>query len=82
MPATDKEILIRQSILMEEMGKRLITMEEKVTKIHETQIGVTTTELAVQKEKIGRLEKIVYGLIGIIAAEIISIIFLWITPKH
>jgi cell division protein FtsL len=78
----DKEILIRQSILMEEMGKRVIDMEGKVNKIYDIQIGITASELAVHKEKIGRLEKIVYGLITIIAVQVISIILLWIQPKH
>jgi len=80
--ADDKEILIRQTILMEEMGKRVVDMEIKVGKIYETQIGTTASELAVNKEKIGRLEKIVYGAIAFIIVNLVSLVVLWIQQKH
>lgn len=80
--ADDKEILIRQTILMEEMGKRVVDMEIKVGKIYETQIGTTASELAVNKEKISRLEKIVYGAIAFIIINLVSLAVLWIQQKH
>jgi cell division protein FtsL len=80
--ADDKEILIRQTILMEEMGKRVVDMEAKVNKIYDTQIGVTASELAVNKEKISRLEKIVYGAIAFIIVNLVSLVVLWIQQKH
>lgn len=80
--ADDKEILIRQTILMEEMGKRVVDMEIKVGKIYETQIGTTASELAVNKEKISRLEKIVYGAIAFIIVNLVSLVILWIQQKR
>ena len=78
----DKEIIIRQTVLMEEMGKRIINIEVKVDKINETQLGKTEARLAVSEEKVNRLERIVYGAVAFIIIELISIIMLWIQPKH
>lgn len=78
----DKEILIRQTVLMEEMGKRIIDIEGKVDRINETHLGKTESRLAVSEEKVNRLEKLVYGAVAVIIVNLISIIFLWMQPKH
>jgi len=78
----DKEILIRQTVLMEETVKRVITIEGKVDSISQTQLSKTETRLAVSEEKVSRLEKIIYGALAAIMIELISILFLWMQPKH
>lgn len=78
----DKEILIRQTVLMEKMGEQMEQMMEDVKEIKNNFNGhiiKTESRLAVMEEKIGRMEKIIYGSIAAIGGLIIAIIKLWLT---
>lgn len=73
----DKEILIRQTVLMETMSKQITVMGDDLKDLKENSNG-HTTRTAVLEEKVSRLEKIVYGAIAVIAAQFVSIIILWL----
>jgi hypothetical protein len=73
----DKEILIRQTVLMETMSKQITAMGEDIKEMKENSNG-HSTKTAVLEEKVTRLEKIVYGALGVIIAQIISIVILWL----
>lgn len=73
----DKEILIRQTVLMETMSKQMTAMGEDIKEVKENSNG-HATKTAVLEEKVSRLEKIVYGALGVIFAETVSIIILWL----
>lgn len=73
----DKEILIRQTVLMETMSKQMTAMGEDIKEVKKNSNG-HATKTAVLEEKVSRLEKIVYGALGVIFAETVSIIILWL----
>lgn len=73
----DKEILIRQTVLIETISKQITMMGEDIKEVKEHGNG-HATKTAVLEEKVTRLEKIVYGALGVIIAQIISIVVLWL----
>ena len=74
----DREILIRQTVLLEEIGKKVTAVETKVNSMNDGHVMKTESRLAVLEEKNDRLEKVVYGSIAIITVQLISLIFLWL----
>lgn len=61
----DKELLIRQSVLLEEIGKKIDSMEKKID------------SYPVYKEKTRRLENIVYGSVAFIIIQLVAEL-LWV----
>ena len=74
----DKELLIRLTVLVEQMGQKVAGIENKVNTLNDIHLMKTESRLAVGEEKVSRLEKIVYGSIGLILAEGVTILFLWL----
>lgn len=78
----DKELLIRQSVLLEAVVKKVDAIETKIDDINDDQIRQLDKSLGIVQEKVGRLEKVIYGAIAIIFAQTIALIFLWIQHKN
>lgn len=74
----DKEILIRQSVLLEKIGEKVNMIEASVNAMKDGHIMKTESRCAVMEEKIGRMEKIIYTLGALLAGTIISSVTLWI----
>lgn len=74
----DREILIRQTVLLEEIGKKVTAVETKVNGMNDGHVMKTESRLAVLEEKNTRLEKIVYGSIAVILGQALSLIILWL----
>lgn len=77
----DKELLIRQTVLLEEIGKKVSAIEGKVNALNDGEVRELGTEQAVTKEKVRRLESIVYGALAAIFALVASVIKLWLQQK-
>lgn len=78
----DKELLIRQSVLLEAVIKKVDIIENKIDDINDDQIRQLDKSLGIIQEKVGRLEKIIYGAIAVIFAQTIGIILIWIQHKN
>lgn len=78
----DREILIRSTVLMEGFATKLDSIEKKVDRMSEDNVRKLEQEVAIQKEKLTRMEKIVYGTVAAIIANLIGIVFIWITRKN
>lgn len=78
----DKELLIRQSVLLEAVVKKVDTIEVKIDNINDEQIRTLDKGQGILVEKVSRLEKIIYGLIAIALTEGIAIISSWIQHKN
>lgn len=78
----DKELLIRQSVLLEAVIKKVDTIETKIDDINDDQIRQLDKSLGIIQEKVGRLEKIIYGAVAVIFAQTVAMIFLWIQHKN
>ena len=77
----DKELLIRQTVLLEEIGKKVTLIEGKVNTMNDGAVRDLGTQQAVTKEKVSRLESIIYGAIGVIFIQAVALIVLWIQKK-
>lgn len=77
----DKELLIRQTVLLEEIGKKVGVIEGKVNSMNDGAVRELGTQQAVTKEKVSRLENIIYGAIAVIFAQVVGLIILWIQKK-
>lgn len=75
-------MLIRQSVLLEQIVKKIDELEGTVRVLRDTQLSKTESRLAVSEEKVNRLEKIVYGSLAVILINLVSMILLWIQQKH
>lgn len=65
----DREILIRQTVLIEEISKKISVIENNVNAMKDGHIRETESRMAVQEEKMTRLEKIVYGAVALIIIQ-------------
>ena len=77
----DKELLIRQSVLLEAVIKKVDIIETKIDDINDDQIRQLDKSLGIVQDKVGRLEKLLYGAIAIIFTQAIAVIFLWLQHK-
>jgi hypothetical protein len=77
----DKELLIRQTVLLEQIGGKVNAIEAKVNAMNDGEVRELGTQQAVTKEKVSRLENIIYGAITVIFAQAIALIVLWIQKK-
>lgn len=78
----DKELLIRQSVLLEAVVKKVDTIEVKIDNINDEQIRTLDKGQGILAEKVGRLEKIIYGFCAIVVAQALAIAFLWIQHRN
>jgi len=78
----DKELLIRQSVLLEAVIKKVDTIESKIDNINDSQIRELDKGQGILQEKVDRLEKIIYGAVFVIFVQLIAVIFLWIQHKN
>lgn len=77
----DKELLIRQTVLLEQIGSKVNAIEAKVNAMNDGEVRELGTQQAVTKEKVSRLENIIYGAITVIFAQAVALIVLWIQKK-
>lgn len=77
----DKELLIRQSVLLEAVIKKVDAVESKIDSMNDDQIRKLDKGQGILDEKVGRLEKMLYGAAAIIFAQTIATIFLWLQHK-
>lgn len=77
----DKELIIRQTVILEEISKKVAAIEGKVNNMNDGAVRDLGTQQAVTKEKVSRLENIIYGAIAVIFAQAVGIILLWIQKK-
>ena len=77
----DKELVIRQIVLLEEIGKRVNAIEGKIESMNNDKIQGIDKGLAITQEKVSRMEKIVYGALAVVLANLIGLIFLWMQKK-
>ena len=78
----DKELLIRQSVLLEAVIKKVDVVESKIDSINDGQIREMDKSVGILKEKVDRMEKIIYGAAAAIFVELIALIALWIKRKN
>lgn len=74
----DRELTIRQTVILEQIVKKVDEIERKVNGLNDVYVMKTESRLAVLEEKNGRLEKIVYGFIALVLTQGISLIILWL----
>lgn len=74
----DKELLLKVSFMVEQQTLEINKISRKVDGIQDKHITDTNSNIAVLKEKVGRLEKVVYGTVAIIITQLIAIVFLWL----
>lgn len=77
----DKELLIRQSVLLEAVIKKVDVVENKIDSMNDDQIRKLDKGQGILDEKVGRLEKMLYGAAAIIFAQTIATLFLWLQHK-
>jgi tetrahydromethanopterin S-methyltransferase subunit G len=77
----DKELLIRQSVLLEAVIKKVDSIETKIDLINDEQIRSLDKGQGILQEKVGRLENIIYGAVAVIFIQVVALIFLWIQRK-
>lgn len=77
----DKELLIRQTVLLEEIGKKIAAIEGKVNSMNDGTVRELGTAQAVTKEKVSRLESIIYGSIFVIFVQAVAIVIIWLQKK-
>lgn len=77
----DKELLIRQSVLLEAVVKKVDNIETKIDNINDEQIRTLDKGQGILVEKVQRLEKMLYGAAAIIFAQLVATIFLWLQHK-
>lgn len=78
----DKELLIRLSVMLEAVVKKMDNIEIKVDNINDEKIRQLDKTAGITSEKVTRLEKIVYGAIALIFAQSIALVFLWIQRRN
>lgn len=70
------EQLIRVGIILEELGKKVADMSNRIEEITNNHVMKTDSRLAVSEEKVKRLESIVYGTMAFCFAQLIAIIIM------
>lgn len=70
----ERENLIRVTIILEQLAKKVDAIQVSMDRIENEFIVKATAEAAVASTKVDRLEKIVFGTIGVLAVEVIVLI--------
>lgn len=77
----EREIQIRQIVLLEEVSKRVNVIEGKVDLMYNEKIHTLDKALGITQDKVSRMEKIIFSAIATIIAELIGIVFLYLQKK-
>lgn len=77
----EKEIQIRQIVLLEEVSKRVNVIEGKVDSMYNDKLHTLDKGLGITQDKVSRMEKIIYGAITVMIAQAIGLIFLYLQRK-
>lgn len=77
----EREIQIRQIVLMEEVSKKVNVIEGKVDLIYNEKIHTLGKRQGITEDKVSRMEKMFYGSIMLIIAQAIGLVFLWVQKK-
>ena len=74
----ETKLLLEMSGEVKALVKTTTTLSDKMDKLQEEFVTNITSRMAVQEEKVGRLERIIYGLIFLTAGELVAIVFKYI----
>lgn len=80
MTNEETKLLVEVSTRLNEMAKTMEMVSKKMDLLQSDHVTNITSRMAVSEEKVSRLEKIVYGLIALAAAQAIAILFQYINP--
>lgn len=80
MTSEESKLLVELRADMRNLTKHIEGLTEKMDELQKIHVTDMTSQMAVMKEKVGRLERIVYGLIAIAGAELLAIVFQLISP--
>lgn len=78
MTDNETKLLIEVNSEVKNITKTMTALADKMDRLQEEFVTQITSRMAVAEEKIGRMEKIIYGLIAIVSAEGIALIFKYI----
>lgn len=73
----DRELIIRLTEKVESLVNSVKNVGDKVDKIQDDHIVKTSMDIAVMKEKVSRLENIIYGAITVIFIQIVALLFMF-----
>lgn len=79
MTDNETKLLVEVNTRVNEMAKTMEAMSKKLDSLQSEHVTFIMSETAVTKEKVSRLERIVYGLIALAAAEGVAILFQYLT---
>jgi hypothetical protein len=71
----ETKLLLEMSGEVKALVKTTTTLSEKMDKLQDEFVTQMTSRMAVQEEKVGRLERILYGFGTMAVAEMLYIIF-------
>lgn len=80
MTSEETKLLVELKTELRGLTKHIEGLTDKMDELQKTHVTDMTSQMAVMKEKVGRLERIVYGLIAIAGAELLAIVFQMIQP--
>jgi hypothetical protein len=75
MTNEETKLLVELKTELRGLTKHIETLTDKMDELQKTHVTDMTAQMAVMKEKVGRLERIVYGLITVAGTELIYIVF-------
>jgi tetrahydromethanopterin S-methyltransferase subunit G len=74
MTSEESKLLVELRADMRNLTKHIESLTEKMDEMQKTHVTNMTSQMAVMKEKVGRLERILYGLIAVAGTQMIYII--------
>ena len=74
MEDKQQEQLIRLSVMLEELVRKVNIVSDKIDAINNIHIRETDSRLAVYEDKVKRLEYIIYGVITITVGQAIGLL--------
>jgi hypothetical protein len=83
MPERDQ--MTELAVIMENIVKELQVVSKKLDTLQELRVSKLEVDSAVEKEKVGRLQTIVYGCMGAIGLEglaLITGIIIWLIQRQ
>lgn len=67
---------IRITLVLDQLNSKVDSLGTKIENIKDVFIVQTTSDVSVLKDKVSRLESIVYGTIAVIGVELVGLVFL------
>ena len=71
----ETKLLLEMSSEVKTLVKTTASLSQKMDELQKEFVTTITSRMAVQEEKTARLERVVYGLIAMVAAQSMAIIF-------